>query len=436
MIEALLFASLAIGGGAAASVGPTPTAAAEGGSKVARAIAAASPSPTGILKYEPSTGGNYVVGGLYALYSLILFYYVFRRKERWALCLPIGCFFSAHVRRDLARRLPRLQLPALRTNDPGGRSRLWAVHIGCAGARKPASEHGTEAHHATQGRRTQAGKVALLVHPSPHRRTRLCLERRHHFYRPGWGWRPAGFRRLGRCKDGGARRPPLPGRCDPPGRVVHALHAPPDLRHGFGDPGRRPQSGSHGTCTHDHGSGSPCLCSRRRSLLFLGLCDRKSKCFLPKESRQKLTIIALLHVFPHHRSGPSIVSSSSLRVTAATWCPTKVSQRLQAKYIAVAELHADHHIFRWIDVFAIICAPQSTCSFWTLRRFCSPLVFGWSCGRLRFWKRCLKRDFPGTAATTWQRLRPRTSPLGMSLTVSIPMLHDSMQIDAGKTFVA
>lgn len=95
MIEALLFASLAIGGGAAASVGPTPTAAAEGGSKVARAIAAASPSPTGILKYEPSTGGNYVVGGLYALYSLILFYYVFRRKERWALCLPIGCFFSA-----------------------------------------------------------------------------------------------------------------------------------------------------------------------------------------------------------------------------------------------------------------------------------------------------------------------------------------------------
>ena len=57
--------------------------------------AAASATPTGILKYEPSTGGNYFVGGLYALYGVVIFYYIFRRKDRWALCLPIGCICSA-----------------------------------------------------------------------------------------------------------------------------------------------------------------------------------------------------------------------------------------------------------------------------------------------------------------------------------------------------
>lgn len=60
-------------------------------------LAAATPTgpPTGILKYVPSAGGNYFIGGLYALYSAVTFYYVFRRKDRWALCLPIGCLTSA-----------------------------------------------------------------------------------------------------------------------------------------------------------------------------------------------------------------------------------------------------------------------------------------------------------------------------------------------------
>lgn len=61
--------------------------------KTTRAIAATA-SPMGILKYEPSKGGNYFVGGMYALFSASLLY-VFRRKNRWALCLPIGCLCSA-----------------------------------------------------------------------------------------------------------------------------------------------------------------------------------------------------------------------------------------------------------------------------------------------------------------------------------------------------
>ncbi|CCF53185.1 hypothetical protein NDA11_006905 [Ustilago hordei] len=62
-----------------------------------RFIAAVSPSgtPDGILKYIPSPGGNYFVGGLYAVYAAVLFYYIFRHKDQWALCLPFGCFFSA-----------------------------------------------------------------------------------------------------------------------------------------------------------------------------------------------------------------------------------------------------------------------------------------------------------------------------------------------------
>lgn len=52
-------------------------------------------TPTGVLKYEPSTTGNAVVGAIYLLYSFVISFYVFRCKDRWALCLPIGCFLSA-----------------------------------------------------------------------------------------------------------------------------------------------------------------------------------------------------------------------------------------------------------------------------------------------------------------------------------------------------
>nr|CDI52875.1 conserved hypothetical protein [Melanopsichium pennsylvanicum 4] len=58
---------------------------------------AASSTPIGILKYEPSKGGNYFVGGLYAVCCVLILYYVSRWKDCWALCLPVGCFCSAVV---------------------------------------------------------------------------------------------------------------------------------------------------------------------------------------------------------------------------------------------------------------------------------------------------------------------------------------------------
>lgn len=60
-----------------------------------QAAVSASAAPTGILKYEPSKEGNYFVAGMYALLGTITFAYVVRRKDRWALCLPIGCLCSA-----------------------------------------------------------------------------------------------------------------------------------------------------------------------------------------------------------------------------------------------------------------------------------------------------------------------------------------------------
>ncbi|KAJ1028358.1 hypothetical protein NDA16_001528 [Ustilago loliicola] len=94
MLAGLAFTLSIAAAGAAAQATPTDATAAFAGTKT---ILAASPSgtPDGILKYVPSPGGNYFVGGLYVLYAVVLFYYVFRRKDRWALCLPFGCFFSA-----------------------------------------------------------------------------------------------------------------------------------------------------------------------------------------------------------------------------------------------------------------------------------------------------------------------------------------------------
>lgn len=50
---------------------------------------------SGVLKYKPNAAGNYIIGGLYTLYGVSIFCYLFRRKDRWALCLPIGCICSA-----------------------------------------------------------------------------------------------------------------------------------------------------------------------------------------------------------------------------------------------------------------------------------------------------------------------------------------------------
>lgn len=94
MLDTLAFTLVLAATGAVAQATSTGAAATSTGSKT---IMAATPSgtPTGILKYVPSPGGNYFVGGLYALYAAVLFFYIYRRKDRWALCLPFGCFFSA-----------------------------------------------------------------------------------------------------------------------------------------------------------------------------------------------------------------------------------------------------------------------------------------------------------------------------------------------------
>ncbi|KAG0247482.1 hypothetical protein BG011_001416 [Mortierella polycephala] len=48
-----------------------------------------------ILKYDPSVPGNIVIGVLYAIESLVLFCYITRHKDKWALCLPLGAIASS-----------------------------------------------------------------------------------------------------------------------------------------------------------------------------------------------------------------------------------------------------------------------------------------------------------------------------------------------------
>ncbi|KAF9121744.1 hypothetical protein BGX30_002400 [Mortierella sp. GBA39] len=48
-----------------------------------------------ILKYDPNHLGNIVIGGLYAVESLVFFYYIIRHRAKWALCLPLGAIASA-----------------------------------------------------------------------------------------------------------------------------------------------------------------------------------------------------------------------------------------------------------------------------------------------------------------------------------------------------
>lgn len=94
MLETAICTLLFVAVGASAHSDLAKATTMETSSKTIRA-AAATASPSGILKYEPSKGGNYFVGGTYALFSAILFFHIFRRKDRWALCLPIGCLCSA-----------------------------------------------------------------------------------------------------------------------------------------------------------------------------------------------------------------------------------------------------------------------------------------------------------------------------------------------------
>ncbi|PWN30520.1 RTA1-domain-containing protein [Jaminaea rosea] len=58
------------------------------------AAAATTLQPDSILQYVPSLPGNAIVTAFYGFFSLVLFIYVFRTRSWWALCEPIGAFFS------------------------------------------------------------------------------------------------------------------------------------------------------------------------------------------------------------------------------------------------------------------------------------------------------------------------------------------------------
>jgi len=55
----------------------------------------AEPTHPGILKYKPSVVGNVILGTIYAVQALLFFFYIYRTKNKWALCLPIGALASA-----------------------------------------------------------------------------------------------------------------------------------------------------------------------------------------------------------------------------------------------------------------------------------------------------------------------------------------------------
>ncbi|KAK0549359.1 hypothetical protein OC845_003161 [Tilletia horrida] len=47
-------------------------------------------APDSILYYKPQTAGNVILGVLYGLVSIGLWYHLTSRRDWWALCLPIG----------------------------------------------------------------------------------------------------------------------------------------------------------------------------------------------------------------------------------------------------------------------------------------------------------------------------------------------------------
>ncbi len=61
-----------------------------------------------------------------------------------------------------------------------------------------------------------------------HRRPRLCMERRHHLYRPDWRWWSSGQWQL---EHGRHRRQAFPHRCFSSRCLVHLLHDALDLRY-------------------------------------------------------------------------------------------------------------------------------------------------------------------------------------------------------------
>ncbi|KAF9992295.1 hypothetical protein BGZ79_003274, partial [Entomortierella chlamydospora] len=48
-----------------------------------------------ILSYDPSKAGNTIFGVVYLILGITYLYYIFRHKNKWALCLPIGAIASS-----------------------------------------------------------------------------------------------------------------------------------------------------------------------------------------------------------------------------------------------------------------------------------------------------------------------------------------------------
>lgn len=54
----------------------------------------ASLQPDSLLAYLPSLPGNTIITAFYGLLTVALFFHTARSRSSWALCLPIGTFFS------------------------------------------------------------------------------------------------------------------------------------------------------------------------------------------------------------------------------------------------------------------------------------------------------------------------------------------------------
>lgn len=50
--------------------------------------------PDSITAYLPSLAGNATVAAFYGLWCVVMFFWIFRTRSWWALCEPIGAFFS------------------------------------------------------------------------------------------------------------------------------------------------------------------------------------------------------------------------------------------------------------------------------------------------------------------------------------------------------
>ncbi|PWN18148.1 hypothetical protein BCV69DRAFT_253425 [Microstroma glucosiphilum] len=58
-------------------------------------VAAETLQSDSILHYVPSLAGNAIIAGFWAVWSILIFFHVFRTRAWWALCLPFGLALAA-----------------------------------------------------------------------------------------------------------------------------------------------------------------------------------------------------------------------------------------------------------------------------------------------------------------------------------------------------